>query len=243
MRLGLLGLFPLVLPALVQGQVLVRGLVVSDSTRLPLAGAEILVEGTKTSVLSTGKGRFELGGLPAGRMRLLIRHVGYRPQVRVVTLAAVDTLDLLFRLQATAQSLDPIVVEAPAPVLSPGLREMEQRRRLGLGQFVTTAQLRDLEGRRSLIELLRRLGVNFEREARTGRVFPTSPRGPTEMSLKSCRMQVVLDWAPIDIELAAVPISSLGGVEVYKGISETPLIFERGTDAACGVIVLWTRER
>jgi hypothetical protein len=94
-----------------------------------------------------------------------------------------------------------------------------------------------------LIEVLRRLGVNFEREARTGRLFPTSPRGLTEMSLKSCRMQVVLDWAPADIDLAAVPISSLGGVEVYKGISETPVIFERGTDAACGVIVLWTRER
>jgi hypothetical protein len=63
------------------------------------------------------------------------------------------------------------------------------------------------------------------------------------MSLRSCRMQVVLDWAPTDVDLNAVPISSLGGVELYKGISETPLIFERGAEAACGVIVLWTRER
>jgi hypothetical protein len=62
-------------------------------------------------------------------------------------------------------------------------------------------------------------------------------------------MQVVLDWAPLDIDprhgwdMESIQISSLGGIEVYKGVSETPLVFERGENAACGVIVLWTRER
>jgi hypothetical protein len=62
-------------------------------------------------------------------------------------------------------------------------------------------------------------------------------------------MQAILDGVALDInplhgvDIESISISSLGGIELYKGISETPLIFERGADAACGVIVLWTRER
>lgn len=245
---GVLALILLTSAAL-HAQTVVRGRVVTDSSGRPLAGAEILVAGDKAPVLSTGNGLFEVRGLSVGRHYLLIRHVGYRPERREISLAAADTLDLLVRLQVAAQLLDSIVVESRSPILSPGLRGMEARRLRGIGKFVTTAQLRDLDGRRTLPELLRALGVNFERQPRTGRLLPTSPRGFTEMSLRSCHMQVILDGATLDlnplngIDIESIPISSLGGIELYKGISETPLIFERGSEAACGVIVLWTRER
>jgi len=236
-------------PACVLAQAAIRGRVVADSSGQPLGGAEVLLSGRKRPIVADAGGSFQLGDLAPGAYQLLVRQVGFRPETRAIQLNGPDTVAILIRLQRAAVRLDSLVVEGRPTSLSVGLQGMDERRLRGIGKFITTAELRDLDGRRTLPELLRSMGVNFERDWQTGRLLPVGPRGATQMKVQSCQMQVVLDWAPLDIspkrgmDIESIPISRLGGIEIYKGISETPLIFERGESAACGVIVLWTRDQ
>ncbi len=105
-------------PAVAQ-QGVVSGTVVSEAQQ-PLAGVQVVVEGTMRGVLTDAAGRFRIGGLSGSEVTLRAIVIGYRSVTQTVP---VGTLDVRFALAQSAIELDQLVVTG-----TPGAT---QRRSLG----------------------------------------------------------------------------------------------------------------
>ncbi|MDX2060903.1 MAG: carboxypeptidase regulatory-like domain-containing protein [Gemmatimonadales bacterium] len=237
----------------------VRGRVVGPD-RTPIAGAEVAIAEIDTTLTTDAEGRFELRDLPAGRLRLRIRAVGFVPMAIAMSLREgrrlVDTTVVLAR---AAQLLDSVVVTAKTPTFEAGkMADVERRRRAGFGRFLTREVLHDpLQG--GLDIQLRRFSRMRMAPLCGGRGFaPASATRGTppvrvrcgNVELNDCFMAVYLDgalyWSP-DMggvvqppDFATFVPTQFEAIEIYRSAAETPIEFT-GPTAGCGVVLLWTR--
>jgi len=247
------------------GQAL-TGTVRQDSTGRPLAGVEVLLEGSQRQTSTDATGRYLLGQLPTGNHVVLFRSVGYRPVRIRVSLSVGDTTRAdAAMVREGAQQLDPVEVKAlPSAPRGIGREAFEERRRMGFGKFIDSTELRRNEQRR-VSDLLR--GIAGLRMVRFRECDPpgSSRCGPTEERAASgrgagtsmiprsnqdyCWMSVVLDGAVLYRSGGSSPppdfsrdfrIANFESIEVYRSSSEVPTEYG-GTSAACGVILLWSR--
>lgn len=96
-----------------------RGRVLSVADSAALSGASVEIVGTFWSARTTPDGSFRLRAA-TGRWRLLVRHVGFRPDTIMVTLPGAGSVaPLMIALEPRAVQLRGLVVEAPgAPPLA-----------------------------------------------------------------------------------------------------------------------------
>jgi iron complex outermembrane receptor protein len=238
------------------GSVLV-GTVIADSSSAPLAGAEVLVEALRRSTRSGDDGSFVLRGLPAGLHVVTVRGVGYDPLVVRVraTGAAGDTVAADFALARRTVTLARVDVKGGA---TPVVRAAERARaRHNGGAFVGREALVQHE-HSTMSEVLRRVpGVNVQRVStpRGSINAMASTRGGSAQSLRSpdgpkwCYYQIYLDGVKIySPEMGEPPDldtfrpGDYDGVEIYRGLAETPPAYG-GTGAACGTVLFWSRTR
>jgi hypothetical protein len=239
------------------------GAVVFDSTFRPIAGAEVSLPDLGKSVLAGADGRFRVTRIPPGEHRVVVRQIGYGAADVRVTFAAGETLDRQVVL-GRAVGLSTVKVTATQPVIP----SFEEHRRIGLGHFLTRAELAKLEGRRlnSVIEqfpgahvVSGRGGGGWVRSRRISSgmpVFPERADSAAGAPPASCYSQVYLDkvlvfagrkysedgrqkWEPL-FNLNSIAPEQIEAIEFYAGPSETPLEYSR-TDSQCGVLVIWTR--
>ena len=226
----------------------------------PISGASIAVAESDSILTSGPDGRFEVRDLPAGRLSVRIRAIGFRPFGAAFALSSDRRLiDTTLVLQPAGQILDSVVVAGKAPVFQAGkMIDVERRMKSGFGRFLTPSQLRDpLQG--GLDVQLRRFGrmrlVPLCRGIGLGAVSTTHIESPVPVfcpgqKLVGCFMAVYLDgalfWSPDMGDFAQPPDLSkfnpldLEAVEVYRSAAELPIEYG-GTNAACGVVLLWTR--
>lgn len=97
-----------------QERAVVTGRVLDESTRGPIAGALVSVEGTNLVVRSDAEGRYRLARVPAGPQVLRARLIGYAP-ARVSVVASLDrVLERDIMLSASPLMLEELVVTADA---------------------------------------------------------------------------------------------------------------------------------
>ena len=221
-------------------QTVLKGTVRADGSGLPLAGIEVILVGSDRHTVSDTLGRYSLVGAPRGRRMLLFRAVGYRPVQEWVLLGTEDTVWANATMLAAAKQLSPITVtERPAAPRGMGVEAFEERRRMGFGKFIDSAELRRSE-HLGLVDLLRRLpGIEFVGAGRHWYAASARKHGPDGTK---CLMDVILDGVPINSppDLSWFEPWSLQAVEVYRSAAEVPIEFG-GASAACGVLVLWTK--
>ena len=245
------------------GQATANGFVLEDSTARPLAGVEVLLEGTSRRALTDPQGFYSLSGLATGAQVLVFRLAGYRSIRMRVTLGRADTT----RADASLVRLSAEELRA-RPGRAPGSGEtFEDRRKLGLGIFIESAELRQVEQQLRLIDLLRRHGVSilsFRECTGTGRQRRCgSPQSRAASSNRGgndgtpCWMQVVVDGTVVTSTEGSPGVSAAPGVrspdlgrgfdltgieaiEIYRKGSDVPPQFG-GAGADCGVVVIWTR--
>ena len=244
----------------------IAGIVRQDSTARPMAGVEVLLEGSERKTTTDAAGRFVLGSLARGSAVVLFRSVGYRPVRVTVQLVSADTVQVnAVMVREGTQQLDPVEVKAvPAAPRGLGREAFEERRKLGFGKFIDSAELRRSEMRRTS-DLLRAIpglrivrfreceGPNSTRcsppedRAASGRGVGTSmiPRQGQDY----CWMSVLLDGVPVYQSGGSRPPpdfsrdfrpSELESIEVYRSSAEVPSEYG-GAAAACGVILLWSK--
>jgi carboxypeptidase family protein len=241
------------------GQAVMSGIVREDSSGRPLAGVEVLVEGTKLKTVSDNGGRYVLGDLPAGDRVALFRFVGYRGVRQRLKLIKGDTTRVdAVMVPDRVRELEAVeVTGTPAKPRGGGLESFEERRALGFGKFIDSTELRRYQALR-LADVLRRQGLTVAR-FQDPRVSPVYPRfilvavnrhknGPDG---KACPMQIVLDGTTLYsayrghgylVDLSEFLAGSLAAVEVYSNSAETPAEFT-GAGDECGTIVIWTRRK
>jgi hypothetical protein len=115
-------------------------------------------------------------------------------------------------------------------------RRMER----SMGYFLDTEQIQALKPTRASDALRRLPGVRLMR-VRTGGVRPASFRLG-----RACPMKVVVDGWKVDMtdsDLDSfVSANDVVGIEVYTGGGGIGApVQHRGTDAFCGVVMIWTR--
>lgn len=222
------------------GQAVVRGIILTDTTNTPVAGAIIEISSLSLSTTSDSNGLFLLAQVPVGKHSVRARAIGYHSRVLSVLITQHDTLRLVFRLPSVPVTLDPIVVEAEeAMALNPLMAGFARRRHFDQGEFLGPAEPERLI-QSPLQGVVRQMGMTI-RNSRRGRPYATGRRAGT------CAVQVFLDGIlqpnrPEPFDLSSVRVEQLAGVEYYVGIARVPVEFARG-DYACGVLVLWTRLR
>jgi len=98
----------------------VGGQIVEASTQRPVAGAQVVVEGTDRGTVTDNRGRFLIPDLPEGNVTLRVHMIGYREVTRTVPTGVTD---LVIELTTSAVTLDQLVVT--------GTPQQQQRRALG----------------------------------------------------------------------------------------------------------------
>ena len=88
----------------------ISGRAVDSLSQQPLAGVNVLIEGTEIGTITRDNGGYLLPGVPAGTHTVRAIRIGYAPESRTVTVIAGETATADFALQTRATVLTEMVV-------------------------------------------------------------------------------------------------------------------------------------
>jgi len=212
---------------------------VADPAGRVLSAAVVTVHGLPVTDLTTGRGFFEVRGLPGGPRRFTVRRVGFEPVTFDLDLPERATVHLQVTLRPSVVMLNTVVVDGETRSLglvrsgfydrvvrqSQGYfyppEEMERRQLTTLATLLTEIPGLHIEHRNNEAIALGR-GVG------TGR----------------CELNLWVDGAPA--RAARAPLDHLApaylvrAVEVYPSASVVPVEYVLQNNL-CGAIVVWTR--
>jgi len=103
-----------VAPVAAQGTGTVRGKVIDAITQRPLAGAQVLIEGTTLGGLANANGDYLVLNVPAGSHVVRVEMLGFATQTQEVLVSSGGTAVADFQLRQEAIALDQIVVTGTA---------------------------------------------------------------------------------------------------------------------------------
>jgi hypothetical protein len=183
--------------------------------------------------------------VPAGQYLLIVKRVGYHPASSAVDVAASDTVRLSYSLEKLRpEELDAVVITAKSPSIR--MAEFEARRKLGIGEFMTTAEIdeRNSAFPTELFRKFKSINVSPNHAGPITQYYALSAREGGNPSLGACPMQVYLDQVPLpspfNLDLLPPP-KQIAGIEVYAGAATIPPQFS-GMNRGCGVIMVWTKD-
>jgi hypothetical protein len=239
--------------------------VVTDSANMPIGGVEVSLPDLSKSTLTNEQGAFALRDVPPGAQRLVVRRVGYGPVEAQVAIAAGRSIERHIRM-LRATSLDSVVVTEKA--VDHQLDDFEVNKKLGLGHFLTRAELAPQEGRSTGAVLTSLPGIkvfaigpyawvgsgrhNVTSVANGGArldEMDVTKRAP----LWDCYALVFLDahlvfrgqktgqpprWEPL-FDINSIPVSEIEAIEYYASAAQTPMKYSV-LNSQCGVVVIHT---
>ncbi|MDF1505470.1 carboxypeptidase-like regulatory domain-containing protein [Roseisolibacter sp. H3M3-2] len=253
---------PLAYAPLAAQEGVVVGRVRSAADSAPVPGAEVLLGNGARTTRADSAGAFRLGGVSAGRHRVVVRRVGFLPAGADVEVRGGDSTDVVVLLRQVPQRLPGVAVVDR--VIARRLERFEERRAFGIGHFLGPEELaREGDLPFSAVVRKRLPGFNLVPNPRNGRPYLASSRGAGMSQLppadpfdprspRGCWSQVFLDGTrfyghqpgapPMPApELDAFQTREVLAVEAYTA-ANVPAEYA-GPMARCGTIVLWTGPR
>lgn len=244
------------------GTFILAGRVLSDLDGSPIENAEVSIPALAKAVQTASDGAFLLREIPEGIHEINVRRLGYRQGRSWIDFSAAKTVERNF-LIGRATALDTIAVTAQR-----GMESFEERRKTGLGQFVTRAQLERHQSLELPSILARLRGVRFVRASGSSATYVVGGRGgpdtfvgqgemcsrlrfegkePEPTQRCQCYVQVYLDHAMIYggspgetvPDVNTIPLTAIEALEYYVG-AETPVLYGR-LNSNCGVLIIHTR--
>jgi len=216
------------------------GTIVAVDGARPVAGAEVsLSETSKTR--ANERGEWTLSDAAPGTHMLDIRAVGFYPVRR-----AVDVVEGAPPVHVTLATLKSVLgavrVTAPRTFMS-NMKDFEFRRKTGIGQFITAA---DLARKQPVVvsdvfRFIPGMTLWTERDTMVTRV--QFRRGAFDAP---CYPDTFLDGKALGVLTVdqldnLVLVKEVRGIEIYVG-SNVPVQFSAGTlGNACGSILIWTK--
>lgn len=225
-------------PAYPQGtDTAVRVVVRGADTGAPLVGALVSTAGLGLQGITDAAGVVRLVGLPAGEQSIRAQYLGYAPVTVRVFLDPGEPAEVRLELPVQPIRLAEIRVRARRSDLE--TRGFENRRRAGLGTFVSRDQIARMQPR-FLSDVLRRVaGMQLTPSGGVG-MSRASSRG-VGMVHRTCPIQYYVDGTmTMPLQVDNIRPEDVEGLEIYKGPATIPIAYNKGT-AICGVILIWTR--
>jgi len=214
----------------------------------PIVGAQVLLEGTQRGMLTNAQGAFMFTGVSAGERQVRVVSLGYRSDIRTVTVPVDGTVALEFRLAVSAIAMDEIVVTGQA--MGTARRE--------IGTSIASIDVGALETApvKNMSQLLqaRAPGVNvLAGGGKSGQGSRIVLRGAASVS-QANEPLIYVDGVRMDNSSASGISTTTAGVswsglddinpadieriEIVRGASAATLY---GTEAAAGVIQIFTK--
>ncbi len=219
-----------------QRSTLVTGVVIDAVSRQPITGARIELQGSYAAATADSAGRFSFAGLPAGKAGIAVRAIGFAPIEAEITVHADRVSRLRFEMERAAQPLERVVVEDSAQYTGTNggrFDDFFRRMETGRGRYLTREQI-EKRGASNLADLVRGMrGVRSDCQA--GRCIIQMSRAQ-----RGCSPEYYIDGNLVRSFGPETPVHDIQGLEVYTGSSDAPAEFT-GSNAACGVIVIWTK--
>ena len=217
-------------------QATLRGRVIDSELGQAVPMAVVRIKGGPPALTTDTLGRFEARDLPAGDAEITIEALGYAAGVFRVHFGPADTVNGVFPLDFTGYRLAEVVVTARAEQLVPRYLDFERRRRSGQGAYIRWDEIAK-KGYGSVGDALHVVrGVRVRCNQETFECFVFMARTPY------CQPTWWIDGVQVYSFQENTPIRDIYGIEVYRGPGEVPAEYS-GSNAACGVIVIWTKSR
>jgi hypothetical protein len=217
--------------AVVTGQVL-------DTIAMPVANAQVSVEGAAPVATTNARGEFMLDSLPGGTQALVVRRVGFAPGRTIVDIApGAPTPRVALRLERAVPRLSPVIVTAQMEALSKV--GFEERQKRGMGHFLGPEEIQRMQPQLVTSALRSLPGL---------RVVPTGTGGYTVQSARGAGGGCVTYWvdgapfrelSPGDVD-NAFPASQIAAIESYQP-GNAPAQFTAPGLSGCTAVVIWTQ--
>lgn len=235
-------------PLAAQSSATLSGRILDAATGGPVADATIAVTTTGASARTDSLGRYRLEGLKVGIHRFLVSAPGYSRGSVTLAFAAKERMERDLEIEpvpapgtpaAVAASTDtgraqllPKVPVTADPALGRRFTDFERRRATGRGQYMTRAEMEELNIY-TLQDAMRNMrGVKFNC---TGGVC----RAQMARAPLGCPPEYVVDERIDNTFGPLIPVRDIQALEVYTGVTDVPGEFA-GRNSGCGVIVIWT---
>lgn len=212
--------------------------VVTDSSGVPLLGAELAITGSQLRAFTDEKGVFRLGGVPFGTRVLSARRLGFAPSQVSVEVSDASSASVSIRMKPLVARLAPVVIR-PARMNYTGRLKgyYERLEKKSGGYFITREQI-DRENPRMLGQLLQTV-PGITATTRRGGVTTIRMRG------RSCWPLVWIDGTPMpsgDVDIDTFSPSTIHGIELYLGSTSAPARYTYNRNvSSCGTILIWSR--
>jgi len=209
---------------------------IRDARGVMLEGASVEIPGT--AARSDARGAFRLYTAHSDTVRITIRRLGYSAVSALLRARNGQWDTVLVEMEELPQRLATAEVKAATTTRRNGLRDFEDRRLKGRGQYYTREQIVSRNTIRTSEILRGARGVSLVRLR--GGAFGV--RFAMYSKIPTCIPLLWLDGQPVrDMEVDDVPANQIEAIELYESWTSTPAEFSRGATLPCGTIVIWTR--
>lgn len=229
------------------------GKVLSDSGMV-LVGAEVVLNGPQNLQRTNENGEFRFTRVPAGFQIIGVRMPGFAVRVDTIEVEDAGEIRREFRLSRIETTLPKVPVTTTP--LDRKLVEFYERRKLGVGRFLDSAEFANTRGTRTSDRLARLPGVLIQR-GRGSEVFVANARvrKPGEPGPRNfCKSLVWLDGVNLGTEYNVNQLdpSIIAAVEWYAGSLNVPAKLAaqprfsanattNQTESYCGILVIWLK--
>jgi outer membrane receptor protein involved in Fe transport len=211
----------------------VAGRVTDKKTGAAIAGATVVVEGTRLSATTGNDGRYRIAGLVAGTYTVRARYIGYAPVSGSVAVTGDQEATADLALEKSAQQLNEVVTT--------GTVVPTEVKAVPTPVSVITDSLIALQRPQTVQELIRQAiptAVSWDYAAYPDQTT-ISVRGASTLSSSGGQMKIFVDGIEAaNPSFAPVDPNSIERMEVIRG-PEASAIY--GSDAVGGVIQIFTK--
>jgi hypothetical protein len=209
---------------------------VKDENGALVSNVEVTLPKAGVVVHTDSLGKFLVTRLSPGLFDISFRRFAYTPMTLSLQVTSNDTTDVDVTLTMAADQLQTVVVQAKQD-RKRQIQGFEDRRKLGMGHFITRAEI---EQRNPLVlsEMARVIpGVQLTPTNIMGRMTLRFSRRP------DCPPAYFLDGLYVpNFNIDDVPARDVEAVELYAGFAGLPPEFMKQMGVqACGAVVIWTR--
>lgn len=214
----------------------VQGVIVDASSSQPLAGVQVVIEGTDRTTITNDQGRYMITGVPAGEHTLVVETLGYSGVSVSVTVTAGQTTTINLTLEPSAIALQQLVVTGVSGGAVERAKVPFSVTRVDATQMPVPAAvdpMTQLQGRVP--------GANIAAiSGRPGSAPAVLLRGPRSINASGRGHEplYIVDGVVLNSSIADLNPSDIESVEIVKGAAASTLY---GSRAANGVIAITTR--
>ena len=195
----------------------------------PVANARAILDAVRED-RTDSLGRFRFADVTAGKHSLEVRSIGAAPHKVDVIVPAGDSIDFEVFVERIV-TLDSVLVEG-STVRQGFVRDYEDRRRVGVGRFLDSMQVRKFAVVQQAMSF-----VTSVRYKNGVVLFPNSTGGDCLPNLWIDRFYVGTNQS----DLTLIRPDDVMAVEVYLRSSLVPEEFRSKRAEGCGALVVWTR--